>query len=249
MLTKKEESHLLKKMRRKPNLLEIDMIDAEWSEHCSYKSSKKFVRSLPSHGKRVVVGPGYDAGVLDIGDEDVITIHIESHNHPSAVEPYGGAATGVGGVIRDIISMGTRPIALLDALRFSSIVEDSNASKSKWLFKNVVKGIADYGNCIGIPTVGGEIEFDQSFEDYCLVDVASIGFGRRRDIVANRADVGDLIVLAGGPTGRDGIHGASFASKALEEENRSAVQIPDPFLEKLLLEATMEAAKLGFIKG
>src|ERR1051325_9003443 len=182
MLTKKEESHLLKKMRRKPNLLEIDMIDAEWSEHCSYKSSKKFVRSLPSHGKRVIVGPGYDAGVLDIGDEDVITIHIESHNHPSAIDPYGGAATGVGGVIRDIISMGTKPIALLNSLRFGPIEAYDHSSKAKWLFKNVVKGIADYGNCLGIPTVGGEIEFDHSFDQYCLVDVAAIGYGRKEDV-------------------------------------------------------------------
>ena len=165
MLTKEEESYLSKKLGRDPNLLEIDMIDAEWSEHCSYKSSRKYLKSLPSRDKRVIVGPGYDAGVLDIGDDDVITVHIESHNHPSAVEPYGGAATGVGGVIRDIISMGTRPIALLDALRFSSLDNQNKTSKSKWLFKNVVKGIADYGNCIGIPTVGGDIEFDNSFKD------------------------------------------------------------------------------------
>lgn len=242
MLTKSEESYLLKKLGRQANQLEIDMIDAEWSEHCSYKSSKKFVRSLPSRGKRVVVGPGYDAGVLDIGDDDVITVHIESHNHPSAVEPYGGAATGVGGVIRDIISMGTRPVALLDALRFSSIDKVNKTSKSKWLFRNVVKGIADYGNCIGIPTVGGDIEFDNSFKDYCLVDVAAIGLGKKSQIISNHAEEGDIIVLAGNPTGKDGIRGASFASKLLDnEEDRSAVQIPDPFLEKLLIEATIEA--------
>lgn len=242
MLTKSEEIYLLKKLGRQANQLEIDMIDAEWSEHCSYKSSKKFVRSLPSRGKRVVVGPGYDAGVLDIGDDDVITVHIESHNHPSAVEPYGGAATGVGGVIRDIISMGTRPVALLDALRFSSIDKVNKTSKSKWLFRNVVKGIADYGNCIGIPTVGGDIEFDNSFKDYCLVDVAAIGLGKKSQIISNHAEDGDIIVLAGNPTGKDGIRGASFASKLLDnEEDRSAVQIPDPFLEKLLIEATIEA--------
>jgi len=248
MLTRKEETYLQKKLGRRPNLLEIDMIDAEWSEHCSYKSSKKYVRSLPSHGKRVVVGPGYDAGVLEIGDDDVITVHIESHNHPSAVEPYGGAATGVGGVIRDIISMGTRPIALLDALRFSSLNDENKTSKSKWLFKNVVKGIADYGNCIGVPTVAGEVEFDDSFEDYCLVDVAAIGLGKRAQIISNHADEGDQIVLAGNPTGKDGIRGASFASKLLDDkEDRSAVQIPDPFLEKLLIEATIEASKSNCI--
>jgi len=242
MLTKSEEIYLLRKLGRQANLLEIDMIDAEWSEHCSYKSSRKFVRLLPSHGKRVIVGPGYDAGVLDIGDDDVVTVHIESHNHPSAVEPYGGAATGVGGVIRDIISMGTRPVALLDALRFSSIDKVNKTSKSKWLFRNVVKGIADYGNCIGIPTVGGDIEFDNSFKDYCLVDVAAIGLGKRSQVISNHAEDGDIIVLAGNPTGKDGIRGASFASKLLDnEEDRSAVQIPDPFLEKLLIEATIEA--------
>jgi phosphoribosylformylglycinamidine synthase II len=250
MLTKEEEIYLLKKLGRNPNLLEIDMIDAEWSEHCSYKSSRKYVRSLPSRGKRVIVGPGYDAGVLDIGDDDVITVHIESHNHPSAVEPYGGAATGVGGVIRDIISMGTRPIALLDALRFSSLDKQNKTSKSKWLFKNVVKGIADYGNCIGIPTVGGDIEFDNSFKDYCLVDVAAIGLGKRDQIISNHAEEGDLIVLAGNPTGKDGIRGASFASKLLDnEEDRSAVQIPDPFLEKLLIEATIEATNNNCINA
>ena len=250
MLTKSEEIYLLKKLGRQPNLLEIDMIDAEWSEHCSYKSSRKYVKSLPSRGKRVIVGPGYDAGVLDIGDDDVITVHIESHNHPSAVEPYGGAATGVGGVIRDIISMGTRPVALLDALRFSSLDKVNETSKSKWLFRNVVKGIADYGNCIGIPTVGGDIEFDDSFKDYCLVDVAAIGLGKKDQIISNHAEDGDLIVLAGNATGKDGIRGASFASKLLDDdENRSAVQIPDPFLEKLLIEATIEATKRNCINA
>jgi len=250
VLTKQELEYLEANLKRKANEIEQDIVGAEWSEHCSYKSSKKYLRLLPTKGRRVVVGPGYDAGVLDVGDGYVLTVHIESHNHPSAVEPFGGAATGVGGVIRDIVSMGTRPIAVLDALRFAPINgKTKSAAKSKWLFKNVVKGIADYGNCIGIPTIGGEIEFDPSFEDYCLVDVASIGFGRKEEIVANQADIGDVIVLAGGSTGRDGIHGASFASKALESENRSAVQIPDPFLEKLLLEATMEAVKQGCIKG
>lgn len=261
VLTEQELAYLESKLKRKANEVEQDIVGAEWSEHCSYKSSKKFLRLLPTKGKRVLVGPGYDAGVLDVGDGYVITVHIESHNHPSAVEPFGGAATGVGGVIRDIMSMGTRPIAVLDALRFAPIDGGNNnkskksaatasaTAKSKWLFKNVVKGIADYGNCIGIPTVGGEIEFDPSFEDYCLVDVASIGHGKKEDVISNRAEVGDYIVLAGGSTGRDGIHGASFASRALEAENRSAVQIPDPFLEKLLLEATMEAVQQGCVKA
>jgi phosphoribosylformylglycinamidine synthase len=249
-LTKKELNYLEQELKRKANEIEQDAVGAQWSEHCSYKSSKKYLQLLPTKGKHVVVGPGYDAGVLDVGDGYVLTVHIESHNHPSAIEPFGGAATGVGGVIRDIMSMGTRPIAILDALRFAPIIDDNSHSvaKSKWLFKNVVKGIADYGNCIGIPTVGGEIEFDPSFQDYCLVDVAAIGFGRKDDIITNEAQADDIIILAGGPTGRDGIWGASFASKTLEEENRSAVQIPDPFLEKLLLEATMEAVKHGCLK-
>ncbi len=250
VLTPTELRHLEEKLGRQANEVEQDIVGAEWSEHCSYKSSKRFLRLLPTKGKRVLVGPGYDAGVLDVGDGYVITVHIESHNHPSAVEPFGGAATGVGGVIRDIMSMGTRPIAVFDALRFAPIEDKSKqAQKSRWLFKNVVKGIADYGNCIGIPTVGGEIEFDPSFEDYCLVDVASIGAGKKEEVISNRAEAGDYLVLAGGSTGRDGIHGASFASKALEAENRSAVQIPDPFLEKLLLEATMEAVRQGCVKA
>jgi phosphoribosylformylglycinamidine synthase subunit PurL len=251
IISKEELDYLKNKLNRNPNEIELDILGAEWSEHCSYKSSKRYLRLLPTKGRRVIVGPGYDAGILDIGDGFVITVHIESHNHPSAVEPYGGAATGVGGVLRDIMSMGTRPIALLDALRFSPITKTSkkNSAKSKWLFRNVVRGIADYGNCIGVPTVGGEVEFDSSFEDYCLVDVASIGIGKKDRIITNSAKINDFIILAGGSTGRDGIHGASFASKTLEEENRSAIQIPDPFLEKLLLEATIEAAEQGCIKA
>jgi phosphoribosylformylglycinamidine synthase subunit PurL len=250
VLTKQELEYLEQELKRKANEIEKDAVGTQWSEHCSYKSSKKYLRLLPTKGKYVIVGPGYDAGVLDVGDGYVLTVHIESHNHPSAIEPFGGAATGVGGVIRDIMSMGTRPIAVLDALRFAPIIDEGNhyVAKSKWLFKNVVKGIADYGNCIGIPTVGGEVEFDPSFQDYCLVDVAAIGFGRKENIITNEADADDIIILAGGPTGRDGIRGASFASRTLEEENRSAVQIPDPFLEKLLLEATLEAVKSECLK-
>jgi phosphoribosylformylglycinamidine synthase subunit PurL len=248
VLSSREKKYIVKNLQRRPNKLELEMVSAEWSEHCSYKSSKTLVRSLPTRGNRVLVGPGYDAGVLDIGNGLVITVHIESHNHPSAVDPYGGAATGVGGVIRDIISMGTRPIAILNALRFGPISSGDVSSKSRWLFKNVVKGIADYGNCIGIPTVGGEIEFDKSFDEYCLVDVAAIGLGLKEDVISNEGQVGDLIVLAGNSTGRDGVRGASFASKLLVED-RSAVQIPDPFLEKLLIEAIQEAVKKRCIRA
>ncbi|HEY9387956.1 MAG TPA: phosphoribosylformylglycinamidine synthase subunit PurL [Nitrososphaeraceae archaeon] len=249
-LSSEEFEFLKKELKREPNDLEMEVIQAEWSEHCSYKSSKKYIRLLPSRGKRVVLGPGYDAAALDIGDGYAITIHIESHNHPSAIEPYGGAATGVGGVIRDIMSMGTRPIALFDALRFGPIDRSGKEnSKSKWIFKNVVRGIADYSNCIGIPTVAGEVEFDSSFKDYCLVDVASIGISQINRIVSNHASKDDYIIVAGNGTGRDGIGGSSFASKRIDEENRSAVQIPDPFLEKLLLEATMEAVEKGCVKA
>ncbi|MGI0027391.1 MAG: phosphoribosylformylglycinamidine synthase subunit PurL [Nitrosopumilaceae archaeon] len=245
-LTPQEHAFLEKKIGRKPSPVELQIIAAEWSEHCSYKSSKKHLKLLPREGNRVISGPGYDSGVLDVGDGYVVTIHIESHNHPSAVEPYGGAATGVGGVIRDILSAGTRPIAILDGLRFGDIEKDSHA---RWLFKNAVRGIADYGNCLGIPTVGGEIEFDKCFTNYALVDVAAIGFGKKEKLIKNRADKDDFVVLIGGSTGRDGIGGSQFASDKLESENRSAVQIPDPFIEKLVIEAILEARDQHCIKA
>ena len=245
-LTPQEFDYLEKKIGRKPNPLELQIVAAEWSEHCSYKSSKKHLRILPREGKRVISGPGYDSGVLDVGDGYVVTVHIESHNHPSAVEPYGGSATGVGGVIRDILSAGTRPIAILDGLRFGDIEKDNHA---RWLFKNAVRGIADYGNCLGIPTIGGEIEFDKCFSNYALVDVAAIGFGKKEKLIRNRADKGDFVVLIGGSTGRDGIGGSQFASDKLESENRSAVQIPDPFIEKLVIEALLEARNQNCIKA
>ncbi len=245
-LTPLESEYLEKKIGRKPNPLELQIVAAEWSEHCSYKSSKKHLRILPKEGKHVLSGPGYDLGVLDVGDGYVVTVHIESHNHPSAVEPYGGAATGVGGVIRDILSAGTRPIALLDGLRFGNIEKDHHA---QWLFKNAVRGIADYGNCLGIPTIGGEIEFDKCFTNYALVDVASIGFGKKENLIRNKAEKGDYVVLIGGSTGRDGVGGAQFASDKLESENRSAVQIPDPFIEKLVIEVILEARNQKCIKA
>lgn len=239
-----ELSYLTSKLGRAPNNTELHIIAAEWSEHCSYKSSKKHLKVLPTDGPLVITEKGYDSGVLDVGDGYVITAHIESHNHPSAVEPYGGAATGVGGVIRDILSTGTRPIAILDGLRFGDVASDP---KARWLFKNVVRGISDYGNCLGIPTIGGEIEFDPSYEGYAVVDVAAIGFGRRSRLIKNRAEPGDAVMLLGGPTGRDGIGGAQFASDSLETEDRSAVQIPDPFIEKLLVEAILEIRNAGAI--
>ena len=237
-LSVQESKHIAKKIGRELSTTERQIIAAEWSEHCSYKSSKKHLRILPTTGRNVINEKGYDSGVLDVGDGYVVTVHIESHNHPSAVEPYGGAATGVGGVIRDILSAGTRPIAIFDGLRFGDIENDTHA---RWLFKNAVSGIADYGNCLGIPTIGGEVEFDECYKNYALVDVAAIGFGKKDKLIKNHANVGDLVVLIGGPTGRDGIGGSQFASDLLEGEDRSAVQIPDPFIEKLIIETILEA--------
>ena len=248
-LTDEEIRYAVKKLQREPNAVEWAMLEAQWSEHCSYKSSKPLLKQLPSKGPRVLVGPGFDAGVIDIDDGWVVTLHIESHNHPSAIDPYGGAATGVGGVVRDILSLGTRPIAILDPLRFGSI----ESLHTRWLFDNVVRGIADYGNCIGVPTVGGEVEFDPSFERNCLVDVVCAGLGRRDRLVLGEArNPGDLVYLIGGRTGRDGIRGASFASKTLTDKSdmeRSAVQVPDPFTKKLIIEAILEALEANIVQG
>jgi phosphoribosylformylglycinamidine synthase II len=243
-LAPQELDELTSKIGRKPTSTELQIVAAEWSEHCSYKSSKKHLKMLPMKGPLVISEKGYDSGVLDVGEGYVITAHIESHNHPSAVEPYGGAATGVGGVIRDILSAGTRPIALFDGLRFGNIEKDLQARR---LFKNAVTGIADYGNCLGIPTIGGEVEFDECYSNYALVDVAAIGFGKKKNLIKNHAKKGDLVVLLGGSTGRDGIGGSQFASDSLESENRSAVQIPDPFIEKLIIEAILEARNQNLI--
>ena len=249
-LTTEEMQYARNLLGREPSPLEWAMIDAEWSEHCSYKSSKPIISQLPITGSRVVLGPGYDSGVVDIGDGFVLTLHIESHNHPSAIDPYGGAATGIGGVVRDILCMGTTPIGLLDSLRFGDITRSDH---SKWLLKNVIRGIADYGNCIGVPTIAGEIEFDECFERNCLVDVACIGVGRRDELLlAEATHAGDSIYLIGGTTGRDGIHGATFASRTLAadaDRERSAVQIPDPFTKKLIIEATLEANRRGLLRG
>ncbi|MCS7115971.1 MAG: phosphoribosylformylglycinamidine synthase subunit PurL [Nitrososphaerota archaeon] len=246
-----EEIKLVRRMLgREPNSLEWAMIDTEWSEHTSYKSSRKVLKLLPTKGKHVVIGPGYDSGVVDVGGGYIVTLHIESHNHPSAIDPYGGAATGIGGVLRDILCMGTRPIALIDPLRFGMI---DRSEHSRWLFINVVKGIADYGNCVGVPTVAGEVEFDESFERNCLVDVACIGVGLRKHLIlAEARHPNDLLILAGGSTGRDGIHGVTFASKVLSErseEERSAVQVPDPFMKKLIIDATLEVVESGYVSG
>ena len=245
-LESQELSELKSKIGRDPTTTELQIVAAEWSEHCSYKSSKKHLKMLPMKGPLVIHEKGYDSGVLDVGDGYVVTAHIESHNHPSAVEPYGGAATGVGGVIRDILSAGTRPIAIFNGLRFGNIETDQHA---RWLFKNAVTGISDYGNCLGIPTIGGEVEFDECYKNYALVDVAAVGFGKKKNLIKNHAKKGDLVVLLGGFTGRDGMGGSQFASDSLESEDRSAVQIPDPFIEKLIIEVILEARNQKLINA
>ncbi|MFX0039154.1 MAG: phosphoribosylformylglycinamidine synthase subunit PurL [Promethearchaeota archaeon] len=254
-LTKGEFEKVKELLNRDPNLTEAGMFSIMWSEHCSYKSSRPKLRLFEDAEKNydyVLAGPGQDAGVIDIGDGYALAFRIESHNHPSAIEPYHGAATGIGGIIRDILCMGVRPIALLDPLRFGHL---KNNPHSQWLFKYVVKGIADYGNCTGIPTIGGEVEFDDSFESNCLVNVACIGLGTIEDFkhAPSRAyNPGDYVILMGGSTGRDGIHGVTFASRTLtemSEADRPAVQIGDPFTKKMIIEATLEAVKTGYVRG
>ena len=234
---------------REPNYTEIGLFSVMWSEHCSYKNSKPVLRKFPTTGKHVLQGPGEGAGIVDIGDGQAVAFKIESHNHPSAIEPYQGAATGVGGIIRDIFSMGARPIALLNSLRFG----DLNDSRVKHLFGHVVSGIAGYGNCVGIPTVGGEVAFDPAYSGNPLVNAMCVGFIRHEDIQKGIAEgVGNSVMYVGATTGRDGIHGATFASEELGEdadEKRPAVQVGDPFMEKLLIEACLEVIKHPALVG
>ncbi|WP_019535458.1 phosphoribosylformylglycinamidine synthase subunit PurL [Paenibacillus ginsengihumi] len=234
---------------RKPNYVEIGVFSVMWSEHCSYKNSKVVLKKFPTTGPRVLMGPGEGAGIVDIGDNQAVVFKIESHNHPSAVEPYQGAATGVGGIIRDIFSMGARPVALLNSLRFGKLTND----RVKYLFEHVVSGIAGYGNCIGIPTVGGEVMFDESYEGNPLVNAMCVGLIDHDKIQKGVAKgVGNPVFYVGPATGRDGIHGATFASEDLTEESeakRSAVQVGDPFMEKLVLEATLELIDSGIVVG
>lgn len=225
---------------RLPNYTETGLFSVMWSEHCSYKNSKPVLRKFPTSGPQVLQGPGEGAGIVDIGDNQAVVFKAESHNHPSAVEPYEGAATGVGGIIRDIFSMGARPVAILDSLRFGEL----NNERTKYLVEEVVAGISGYGNCIGIPTVGGEVAFDPCYEGNPLVNAMCVGLIDHKDIQKGQAKgVGNTIMYVGAKTGRDGIHGATFASEEFvegEEQQRSAVQVGDPFMEKLLLEACLE---------
>jgi len=234
---------------RKPNYTEIGVFSVMWSEHCAYKNSKPVLRKFPVTGPRVLMGPGEGAGVVDIGDNQAVVFKIESHNHPSAVEPYQGAATGVGGIIRDIFSMGARPVALLNSLRFGRLEND----RVRYLFEHVVAGIAGYGNCIGIPTVAGEVMFDESYEGNPLVNAMCVGLIDHDKIQRGVAKgVGNPVFYVGPATGRDGIHGATFASEELTAETeakRSAVQVGDPFMEKLVMEACLELIDSGIVLG
>ena len=249
-LSEKEYQLIVEKLGREPSEVELGMFGSLWSEHCGYKHSKALLRQLPSKSKRVLVKPGEEnAGAVDIGDGLVVVMKIESHNHPSAIEPYQGAATGVGGIVRDIFTMGARPIALMNSLRFGPLTDAHN----RYLFGGVVGGIAGYGNCLGIPDVGGEIYFADCYAGNPLVNALCLGIARADKLVKARAyGEGNLLMLVGADTGRDGLHGASgLASRTFEEERelRSAVQVGNPFLEKLLIEACLELAETDWITG
>jgi phosphoribosylformylglycinamidine synthase subunit PurL len=249
-LTDDEMEYITNELGREPNLLEYGMLDIMFSEHCSYKSSRPILKLFPTDGEKVIMGPGDDAGIVELTEELALVMGMESHNHPSAIEPYGGAGTGIGGIIRDIISMGAMPVALLDSLRFGPLKDQ----RSRYIFEYVVKGISDYGNRVGIPTVGGEVEFEDNFKFNPLVNVVCAGIVHKDDIMRGIApNVGDVFVLMGGRTGRDGIHGVTFASEELtsssELESRPAVQVGDPFTKKQVLEATLDALKKIDVQG
>jgi phosphoribosylformylglycinamidine synthase II len=246
-LTPDEYQTLVDMLGRTPTFTELGIVSALWSEHCSYKHSRPILRTLPTKAPHVLQGPGENAGVIAVGDGLAVAFKIESHNHPSAVEPYQGAATGVGGILRDVFTMGARPIAMLNSLRFGSL----DHPRVRYLFSGVVKGIGDYGNSVGVPTVGGEVVFDPAYETNPLVNAMCVGVMHEQDLIRAKAEgVGNPIIAVGARTGRDGIHGASFASEDLSHESdakRPRVQVGDPFTEKLLLEASLELIKSGHI--
>lgn len=242
-----EYEEIVRRLGRHPNKAELGMFGVMWSEHCCYKNSRPLLRQFPTEGDRILVGPGENAGVVDLGDGLRLAFKIESHNHPSAVEPFQGAATGVGGILRDIFTMGARPIAILNSLRFGSLDD----ARTRRLFTGVVSGIAHYGNCVGVPTVGGEIYFDPAYSGNPLVNVMALGLMETPEIVKSGAKgIGNPVLYVGSTTGRDGMGGASFASTELSDESmddRPAVQVGDPFLEKSLIEACLEAFKTGAV--
>jgi len=237
-------------MGREPTFTELGVFSAMWSEHCGYKNSKRLLRLLPTKAPWVIQGPGENAGVIDVGDGFALAFKIESHNHPSAVEPYQGAATGVGGILRDIFTMGARPVAVLDSLRFG----DLDSPRVRYLFGGVVRGVGDYGNCVGVPNIGGEVMFDRGYEGNPIVNAMCLGLMKREELItASATGVGNTLMAVGARTGRDGIHGATFASEELSDDDdvssRPRVQVGDPFTEKLLLEASLELIKSGAILG
>src|SRR5438309_4884950 len=258
-LTAEEYARVKQILGREPNITELGIFSVMWSEHCSYKSSKVHLKRLPTRGKLVVQGPGENAGVVDIGDGLVAAFKIESHNHPSYVEPFQGATTGVGGILRDIFTMGARPIAVLDSLRFGEITPGKNtteeeAAKNRRILDGVVRGVGGYGNCFGVPTVGGEVASEPCYSQNPLVSALALGIAKKEEIfLAKAKGIGNPVIYVGAKTGRDGIHGASLlASAEFTEESqqkRPNVQVGDPFLEKLLLEACLEAMATGAIVG
>ncbi len=248
-LTAEEYKNLVSLLGRELNMVELGVCSALYSEHCSYKSTKVHLKNLPTEGERVIQGPGENAGVVDIGDGLAVAFKVESHNHPSFIEPYQGAATGVGGIMRDVFTMGARPLALMNALRFGA----PNNARTSYLLSRAVNGIGGYGNCMGVPTIGGELWFDSSYNGNCLVNAFCLGLVQKNKIFFGRAaGVGNAIVYLGSKTGRDGIHGATMASEAFDddsEEKRPTVQVGDPFTEKLLLEACLEVMDSGAVVG
>jgi len=246
-LTHGDYKEICKRLNRRPNRTELGMFGVMWSEHCCYRNSKPLLTKFPTTGKYVLIGPGENAGVVDVGNNQKLVFKIESHNHPSAIEPFQGAATGVGGILRDIFTMGARPIAVLNSLRFGNIDKSSNVS----LLKGVVSGISHYGNCVGVPTVGGEINFDDSYSGNPLVNVMALGLLETDEIVCSGAKkIGSPVLYVGNTTGKDGVGGASFASSELSSsslDDRPAVQVGDPFLEKSLIEACLEVFKTGYV--
>src|SRR5271167_2405819 len=256
-LSAEEYARVRKILGREPNITELGIFSVMWSEHCSYKSSKVHLKRLPTKGPQVVQGPGENAGVVDIGDGLVAAFKIESHNHPSFVEPFQGATTGVGGILRDIFTMGARPIAVLDSLRFGEIspgkgTTQENAAKNRRILDGVIRGVGHYGNCFGVPTIGGEVNFEPCYSQNPLVNALALGIARKEEIfLAKAKGIGNPVIYVGAKTGRDGIHGASLlASAEFTEESkqkRPNVQVGDPFMEKLLLEACIEAMKTGAV--
>ena len=257
-ISPEEYEHILKSLGREPTFTELGIFSVMWSEHCSYKSSRVHLKRLPTHSRRVVQGPGENAGIIDIGDGWACAFKIESHNHPSFIEPFQGAATGVGGILRDIFTMGARPVAIMDSLRFGPItpqpgLDQATLHKNHSVLEGVVSGIASYGNCFGVPNVGGEVKFESCYSGNPLVNAFALGLVRRDQIFyAKAAGEGNPVIYVGSKTGRDGIHGATMASEEFSEQSeakRPNVQVGDPFLEKLLLEACLEAMQTGAIVG